>query len=101
MNDGRPVSMTSQPLMRPMQAAKAKVSRIAGHIGMPYSVVSRPHRRPEVPIMTPALRSNSPAIISRATGTATMPTVEATSVQRAVPLMVAKTPVLSTAANIA
>ena len=62
---------------------------MAGHIGMPYSVVSRPQSRPEVPIMTPELRSNSPAIISRATGTATMPTVEATSVQRAVPLMVA------------
>ena len=49
--------------------------------------------------MTPELRSNSPAIISRATGTATMPVVEATSVQRAVPVMVAKTPVSSTMAN--
>ena len=49
--------------------------------------------------MTPALRSNSPAIMSSATGTATMPTVAATSVQRAVPLMVAKMPVVSTAAN--
>ena len=101
MNDGSPVSITSQPLIRPMQAANAKVIRMAGHIGMPYSVVSRPQSRPEVPIMTPELRSNSPAIISSATGTATMPTVEATAVQRAVPVIVANVPVVSKPANIA
>ena len=101
MNDGSPVSITSQPLISPMQAAKANVTRIAGHMDMPYSVVSTPHSSPEVPTMTPELRSNSPAIISSATGTATMPTVEATSVQRAVPVMVAKIPVVSTPANMA
>ena len=51
--------------------------------------------------MTPALRSNSPPIMSSATGTATMPTVEAVVVQRAVPVRVAKFPVVSKPANIA
>ena len=73
MNDGSPVSITSQPLISPIMAANRKTRKIAGHIDMPYSVVSRPPRRPEVPIITPELRSNSPAIMSSATGTATMP----------------------------
>ena len=38
-----------------------------------WNVVRYPSRSPELPIMTPAERSNSPPIISRATGTATIP----------------------------
>ena len=41
-----------------------------------------------MPVITPAERSNSPPIISSATATAMMPSVEATSVQRAMPLSV-------------
>jgi hypothetical protein len=37
-------------------------------------VVRMPRSRPELPIMTPAERSNSPPIMSSATGTATIPT---------------------------
>ena len=43
-------------------------------------VVRRPSSRPELPIITPAERSNSPPIISSATGTATIPYCAAWSV---------------------
>ena len=74
--------------MKPTSAAKANVTRIAGHIEKPHSVVSRPITRPVVPVITPADRSNSPPIISSATATAMIPYVEATSVQFAIPLSV-------------
>ena len=50
--------------------------------------LGREHARsasPVVPVITPADRSNSPPIISSATATAMMPSVDATSVQRAAP----------------
>ena len=48
-----------------------------------------PISRPVEPVITPDDRSNSPPIISSATATAMMPSVDATSVQRAMPLSVA------------
>ena len=56
---------------------------------IPTSVVRMPISRPVLPVITPADRSNSPPIISSATATAMMPSVDATSVQRAMPLSVA------------
>ena len=62
----------------------------------PHSVVSRPSSRPDVPVITPADRSNSPPIISSATTTAMMPSVDATSVQLATPPSVRKLPAVAT-----
>src|SRR5215208_5702174 len=81
--------------MKPTSAANANVTTIAGHIEKPHSVVSSPSRRPVVPVMTPAERSNSPPIISSATATAMIPSVDATSVQLAIPLSVPNESVLS------
>ena len=50
--------------------------------------MSSPISSPVVPVITPAERSNSPPIISSATATAMIPSVEATSVQFAMPLSV-------------
>ena len=51
-----------------------------------FSLVARmPIIRPAEPVITPADRSNSPPIISRATATDGMPIVEATSVQFEMP----------------
>src|SRR5918997_719307 len=61
---------------------------------MPTSVAMIPMKRPEDPVMTPAERSNSPPIISRATATAGMPSVDATSVQLAAPSSVPKSSVV-------
>ena len=74
--------------MKPTAAANANVTAIAGHIEKPHSVVSSPRRRPVVPVITPADRSNSPPIIRSATATDMIPIVEATSVQLAIPLSV-------------
>ena len=90
MKLGNLVFITMKPLNRPMHAAKANVMRIAGHMLKPHSVVSRPSSRPVVPVIAPADRSNSPPIISSATTTAMMPSVEATSVQLATPPSVRK-----------
>ena len=95
MKLGSFVFITMKPLKRPTQAAKANVTMIAGHMLKPHSVVSRPSSRPVVPVITPADRSNSPPIISSATTTAMMPSVEATSVQLATPPSVRKLPAVA------
>src|SRR4051794_10896809 len=68
-----------------MAVAAASVTTMASQMFQPHSVASRPIIRPAEPVITPADRSNSPPIISRATITAGMPIVEATSVQFAMP----------------
>ena len=50
-----------------MARAKAKVMMSPSHNGRPYWVIERPRMRPAQPIIEPMDRSNSPAIISRAT----------------------------------
>src|ERR687895_674634 len=52
---------------------------------MPTSVAIIPMKSPAEPVITPAERWNSPPIMSSATATAGMPSVEATSVQLAAP----------------
>ena len=89
MKLGSPVLMTIVPLMNPMQAANTNVSTIANQMFIPTSVARMPISRPAEPVITPDDRSNSPPIISSATATAMMPRVDATSVQRAMPLSVA------------
>jgi len=96
MKDGKPVLTTTNPLMNPTSAAKAKTMGIATHTFKLYSVVSNPARSPEVPTMTPVERSNSPPIIRRATKTAMIPIGAAMSVHPAVPPTAAKFPVVST-----
>src|SRR5829696_1121674 len=71
--------------MKPIVPANTSVSRIATQMFRSSSVAMMPMNRPAVPVITPAERSNSPPIISRATATAGMPSVEATSVQLAAP----------------
>src|SRR5829696_582086 len=71
--------------MNPTAPAAISVSTIASHMFMPTSVAITPMNRPDVPVITPADRSNSPPIMSRATATATMPRVEAGSSQFATP----------------
>ena len=95
MKEGNPVVTTSHPLVNPMAAAKRNVRKMDGQTPMLYSVISRPAKRPDEPIMTPLDRSNSPPIISSATATAMIPYVEATSVHRAVPSREKNVPVWS------
>ena len=59
--------------MKPIAAPNSITSTIAGQMFMSSRVVSTPSRRPELPTITPAERSNSPPIIRSATGTATIP----------------------------
>ena len=85
MKLGSFVFTTIIPLMKPIVAAKTNVSTIANQMFMSSSVASRPITSPALPVITPADRSNSPPIMSSATATAGMPSVEATSVQLAAP----------------
>ena len=73
MKLGSFVLTTAMPLMKPTAAPKTNTSRIDGQMFRWARVPSRPSSRPELPTITPAERSNSPPIISSATGTATMP----------------------------
>src|SRR5215217_4887988 len=82
--------------MKPIVAANSSVRAIATHMFMSSSVASRPMNRPAVPVMTPAERSNSPPIMSSATATAGMPSVDATSVQFAAPSTVPNRSVVNT-----
>src|SRR5262245_15029949 len=77
MKLGSFVFTTAMPLTNPTARPKARQTRIAGQMFQPCSVVRMPSNRPELPIMTPAERSNSPPIIRSATGTATMPSYAA------------------------
>ena len=76
MKLGSPVRMTMKPLMKPTPAANESVQTIAGETIMPTSVARDAHEQPRVPTMTPDDRSNSPPIISSATATAMMPSVD-------------------------
>src|SRR3954454_5483138 len=69
--------------MKPIAMPNSSTTAMDGQTFQSALVVSRPSRRPEEPIITPADRSNSPPIISSATGTATMPYCAAWSVQPA------------------
>src|SRR5215813_1660916 len=71
--------------MNPIAVAAISVSTIAIQMLRFTSVARMPMHRPAEPVITPALRSNSPPIISSATITAGMPIVAATSVQFAMP----------------
>src|SRR5918999_1038002 len=79
MNEGSPVLITRYPLKNPTASATAKASSTAAASGQPYSVVVIAMIMPAAPTIEPTERSNSPAIISIATGTATMPSCAATS----------------------
>ena len=59
--------------MNPIAMPNSSTTAIDGQTFQSARVVSRPSRSPEEPIITPAERSNSPPIMSSATGTATMP----------------------------
>ena len=59
--------------MKPIAMPNSSTTAIDGQMFQSARVVSRPSSRPEEPIMTPAERSNSPPIMSSATGTATIP----------------------------
>src|SRR5919198_1622035 len=83
MKLGSFVLMTVIPLIRPITRPNSSTSAIAGQMFMCACVARYPSSRPELPIMTPAERSNSPPIISSATGTATIPYCAAWSVQPA------------------
>ncbi len=95
MKLGRPVFMTSTPLMKPTRRARPSDTRMAAQMLRPYSVVSTPTMSPVKPVMAPADRSNSPPIISSATATAMMPIVEAPRSQVLAPGAVAKTLVVA------
>ncbi len=79
MKLGRAVLITRRPLRNPMVNAKASDATMASHTFQPASEASIPIRRPADPVMAPADKSNSPPIISRATATAMMPSVDAGS----------------------
>ena len=79
MNDGRPVRTTMIPLRTPSPVVAAIAMRIDSQTGSPQIVTPMPIRIPAKPTIEPIDRSNSPAIISRATAVATIPTWAATS----------------------
>jgi hypothetical protein len=60
-------------LINPIAIPKSSTTPIDGQMFQSARVVSRPSSKPELPIITPADRSNSPPIMSSATGTATIP----------------------------
>src|SRR5712671_2269042 len=76
MKLGRPVRETSSPLNSPIPTANASDTSRAGQMFQFSLVQSRPVTSEVEPIITPAERSNSPPIISRATGMADSPISE-------------------------
>ena len=79
MNDGSPVRTTSRPFTTPRTVVRTIAMRIDSQIGRPSSVTPTPMTIPAKPTSEPIDRSNSPAIISRATAVARIPTWAATS----------------------
>jgi hypothetical protein len=63
---------------------------MASHKGQPQTIVGIAMAIPAKPIMEPTERSNSPAIISRATGAARMPSCAETSRKLMIPLALNK-----------
>src|SRR3954453_9959607 len=78
MKLGSRVLTTVTPLRKPIAIPNRRQTTIAGQMFQPYFVVRMPSSNPELPIITPAERANSPPIMSSATGTATMPSYAAT-----------------------
>ena len=95
MNDGRPVVTTTQPLNSPIEGGERE-----GERRCPPTAASRTRSTviamimPAAPTIEPTDRSNSPAIISSATGTPTMPICAATSRYVAAPVL-AQEPVVA------
>ncbi len=85
MKLGSLVRTTSRPLAKPIARARTSPASMAAHTFQPYLVARVTITRPVVPVSTPADRSNSPPIMSRAMATAMMPSVEAGSSQLATP----------------
>jgi hypothetical protein len=79
MNDGSPVRTTMRPLITPRNVVAIIAMMIDSQTGRPQMVTPMPMRIPAKPTIEPIDRSNSPAIMSRATAVATMPTWAATS----------------------
>ena len=76
--------------MKPTRSAKAKAATIASQTGQPNSPMPIATIMPAAPTIEPTDRSNSPAIIRRATAEPMMPTCAATSRYVAVPFRVRK-----------
>ena len=72
MKEGRLVLTTTMPLARPIAAPRRRARAIIGQIGRPKKLVPRATTIEEAPTVEPIDRSNSPAIIRRPTGMATM-----------------------------
>ena len=85
MKLGSLVVITSIPFTNPTPSPKRITTMNAGQTFQWWLTVSRAKRIPELPIITPAERSNSPPIISSATGTAMIAISDASSVQLDVP----------------
>ncbi len=86
-NEGSRVRTTSQPLMAPRMSASANVSTTATRGVQPGTgVIMRARKMLVMPIMEPSDRSNSPAIMSSATGAPRMPTWAAIWSQPATPM---------------
>jgi hypothetical protein len=79
MNDGSLVQTTTSPFRNPATSENAIAITIAAQSGQPYSMLSMAITMPLAPMIDPIDRSNSPAIISRDTATARMPSSEATA----------------------
>src|SRR5437667_199512 len=77
MNDGTRKRTATTPFVRPIPTATNSESRRAARIGTPLYLNRITHTIGIKAYTVPTERSNSPAIISRQTATATMPNVEA------------------------
>jgi hypothetical protein len=90
MNEGRPVRTTISPLIAPSPVERAIAMRIDSQIGRPQIVTQMPIMIPAKPTIEPTDRSNSPAIIRRATAVAMIPTCDATPTKFSAPGIVRK-----------
>src|SRR6266849_533145 len=77
MKDGTPKRTATTPFVRPIPAATNSERTRATRIGTPLYLNRVTHTMGTNAYTVPTERSNSPAIISRQTATATMPNVEA------------------------
>src|SRR6516165_3628432 len=77
-NDGIPVLTTSQPLMNPISSDRTSATSTPTQALVVNSKLNSDAHNAEDVTATPADRSNSPPIISNATGVAISPYVEVT-----------------------
>ena len=77
MKLGSLLRTTRTPLNSPTRIANTRDTAMHSQIFQPNPLASRAIRMAHDPVMTPAERSNSPPIISMATGTAMMPNCQA------------------------